>query len=157
MLKICRFLTLLIVLCTTLLPASADEDLERDFGKALDALEARDTEAFLSFWHPQSVMFTRNQLFPIEQSEFDPDDWRAFWTAIFRGVDSISYTPVDLSYRVVGDTGLVWGLATMAIDPKNGKKYVQDVRLTATLHKQGDRWMILSWHDSAFPRGPGQR
>ncbi len=59
-------------------------------------------------------------------------------------------THIDVEFRVVENTGIVWGRIQTLTELKDGTRKVVNLRLTATFVKTGGRWLLLSWQ-SAIP------
>ena len=85
----------------------------------------------------------------------DEEDLKASFKAALESLNTS-----DVTYRVMGNVGLVWGLTELAFTVEGQPRQRQDVRLSATLSKSPAGWKIVSWHDSAFPKrlrgGPTQ-
>ncbi len=60
-------------------------------------------------------------------------------------------TPVDVEFRVVENTGIVWGTVQTLTELKDGTRRVVTLRLTATFVKTADRWLLLSWQSAVPP------
>ena len=144
----------------TALIAGDEEDLKASFKAALESLNTKDLEGFQKAWHTEGVMFTRNRVFAFDLKEIGQEEWSRIFTDLFAGTTELSYTTSDVTYRVMGNVGLVWGLTELAFTVEGQPRQRQDVRLSATLIKSPPGWKIVSWHDSAFPKrlrgGPTQ-
>jgi hypothetical protein len=73
--------------------------------------------------------------------------------SFFDTLESLTRTPINLQYRVVGNTGIVWGYETLTYKPKDGPMKTIQSRVTATYTKSGGKWLLLTRHESAIPSG----
>ena len=146
-------LVLMFVLAMPAAVASDEGDLKAAFQNALDELRDRNLEGFLSFWHPEAVFLARDRLFALDRAASEYDKWASDVDRFFAKTISAEMIPIDVSYRVLGDMGIVWGRARFAVDPVGGGGSDFDSRLTVTLLKTGDKWQIVTWHASAAPTG----
>ena len=63
------FLVLILGIIVSPLSAGEGEDLKATFDKALEYLNQKDLDAFLSVWHSKAVLFSRNQIHPIDRAK----------------------------------------------------------------------------------------
>ncbi len=136
------------------LSAGEVEDLKATFDKALEYLSQKDLDAFLSVWHPEAVLFSRNRIHPIDRAKLEDRVWADLFEDFFARIISVGYTQQAVEWRVIGDTGLVWGLTRFAVDPRYQAGFEQDTRLTAVFVKVDGDWLIMHWNDSPLPEGP---
>ncbi len=150
----CRILTacLLIGLCAPLSAGDVD-DLKAAFDNALESLSQRDLDGFLSAWHPEAVLFARNQVHPIDRAKMDEKVWVQGFENFFARIISAGYRMRAVEFRVVGETGIVWGLTRFGVDPRYEASFDQDTRLTAVFVKSDGAWKILHWNDAPWPEG----
>ena len=150
-----RFLSLCVVLILsiTALPAADEEELRAAFDSALEALSNKDLGKFLEIWHPQAVLFTRNQTYAIDRAQLDDREWAKLFEDTFGKVISIGFPQRAVKFRVVGDTGMVWGMTRLAIDTRAGDGFSENTRLTAVFSRHEGAWKILHWNNSPLPRG----
>ncbi len=144
---------LLGIILFTMPQVQADdlEDLKTDFEAVLEQIADKDLEGFLASWHPEAILFTRNAYFPVDRNSSTHQVWNEIFEDAFATTQEAVYTPMDVSYKVIGDTGLVWGLTQVVIQPKAGPHRVENIRMTAVFKKLDEGWKILSWHDSDPP------
>ena len=107
----------------------------------------------MSVWHPEAVLFSRNRVHPIDRSKLDDRVWANLFEDFFARIISVGYTQQAVEWRVVGDTGLVWGLTRLAVDPRYQASFEQDTRLTAVFVKVDGEWLILLWNNAPLPEG----
>jgi ketosteroid isomerase-like protein len=145
-------IVLLLLLCFPIAPAWADdrEDLKNSFEEILERLNAKDLKGFLSGWHPDAVLMVYDYVFPVDRADAGEEIWSQIFDDFLVSTESIRLIPVDVDFRVVEDTGIVWGTAQNVTELKNGTRRVVNLRLSATFVKAGGRWLLLSWQ-SAIP------
>ncbi len=150
-----RTLVFFLILGIMISPLSAGDvdDLKAAFDQALEYLSQKDLDAFLSVWHPEAVLFSRNRVHPIDRSKLDDRVWADLFDDFFARIISAGYTQQAVQWRVIGDTGIVWGLTRFAVDPRYQASFEQDTRLTAVFVKVDGEWLILHWNDSPLPEG----
>ncbi len=147
------FLVLILGIMVSPLSSGEVEDLKATFDKALEYLSQKDLDAFLSVWHPEAVLFSRNRIHPIDRAKLEDRVWADLFEDFFARIISVGYTQQAVEWRVIGDTGLVWGLTRFAVDPRYEASFEQDTRLTAVFTKVAGEWLIMHWNDSPLPEG----
>ncbi len=147
-----RTIVLLLFLSFPTAPALAGdlEDLEGVFENILERLNAKDLKGFLRGWHPDAVLMVYDYVFPVDRADAGEEIWSQIFDDFLVSTESIRLIPVDVDFRVVGDTGIVWGTAQNVTELKNGTRLVVNLRLSATFVKTSGRWLLLSWQ-SAIP------
>ncbi len=150
-----RTFVFVLILGTMISPLSAGDvdDLKAAFDQALEYLGQKDLDAFLSIWHPEAVLFSRNEVHPTDRAKLDDRVWANLFEDFFARIISAGYTQQAVEWRVVGDTGLVWGLTRLAVDPRYQASFEQDTRLTAVFVKVDGEWLILLWNNAPLPEG----
>ncbi len=150
-----RTLVFVLILGIMISPLSAGdvEDLKAAFDQALEYLSQKDLDAFLTIWHPEAVLFSRNQVHPTDRAKLDDRVWANLFEDFFARIISAGYTQQAVEWRVIGDTGLVWGLTRLAVDPRYQASFEQDTRLTAVFVKVDGEWLILLWNNAPLPEG----
>lgn len=142
---------LVILVCGTSLAADID-DLQAAFQNTLDQMREKDLEGFLDCWHPEAILYTRDDIFAIDRGLSEYDEWADIVEDFFARIITAEFRPLTMKYRVAEDIGLVWGRTKFAVDLKHGGGSDFDSRLTAILARTADGWKIISWHSSAVPR-----
>ena len=142
-----------VVLFLSLFPLQASDvkDLEATFEQALEDLSRKDFDGFLSSWHSEAVLFARNRIHPIDRAQLEDRAWRELFEDFFARIISIGYTQKAVQFRVIGDTGIVWGLTRLAIDGRYGEGSDQETRLTVVFVKVGEEWKIIQWNNAPGP------
>jgi len=150
-----RIFVFVLILGIMISPLSAGDvdDLKAAFDQALEYLSQKDLDAFLSIWHPEAVLFSRNEVHPTDRAKLDDRVWANLFEDFFARIISVGYTQQAVEWRVVGDTGLVWGLTRLAVDPRFQASFEQDTRLTAVFVKVDGEWLILLWNNAPLPEG----
>ncbi len=150
-----RTFVFVLILGIMISPLSAGDvdDLKAAFDQALEYLSQKDLDAFLSIWHPEAVLFSRNEVHPTDRAKLDDRVWANLFEDFFARIISAGYTQQAVEWRVVGDTGLVWGLTRLAVDPRFQASFEQDTRLTAVFVKVDGEWLILLWNNAPLPEG----
>jgi len=149
-----RTIVLLLLLCFPTSSALAGdlEDLEGVFENILERLNAKDLKGFLRGWHPDAVLMVYDYVFPVDRADAGEEIWSQIFGDFLVSTQSIRLTPVDVDFRVVGDTGIVWGTAQNVTELKNGTRKIVNLRLSATFVKTGGRWLLLSWQSAIPPQ-----
>ena len=147
------FFVLILGIMVSPLSAGDVDDLKAAFDQALEYLSQKDLDAFLSVWHPEAVLFSRNRIHPIDRAKLEDRVWADLFEDFFAKIISVGYTQQAVEWRVIGDTGLVWGLTRFAVDPRYEASFEQDTRLTAVFTKVAGEWLIVHWNDSPLPEG----
>ena len=148
-----RIIVLFLLVCFPTASALAGdlEDLEGGFKDILERLNAKDLKGFLRGWHPDAVLMVYDYVFPVDRADAGEEIWSQIFGDFLVSTQSIRLTPIDVDYRVVGDTGIVWGRAQTITELKDGTREVVNLRVSATFVKMSDRWLLLSWQ-SSIPR-----
>ncbi len=146
---------LLLLVLSSSMPAlrGGEEGLKATFDAAVDALSRKDINGFLSHWHREAVLFTRSTTYPIDRAQLDDREWAKLFEDAFAQIISIGYTQKALKFRVLGETGMVWGMTRLAIDTRAGDGFDKETRLTAVFTRQQGAWKIIHWSSSPAPRG----
>ncbi len=148
-----RIIVLFFLVCFPIASAWADdlEDLENSFENILERLNAKDLKGFLTGWHPDAVLMVHDYVFPVDRADAGEEIWSQIFDDFFVATLRIRLTPVDVEFRVVENTGIVWGRIQTLTELKNGTRRVVNLRLSATFVKTGGRWLLLSWQSSIPP------
>ncbi|MEK7201876.1 MAG: nuclear transport factor 2 family protein [Patescibacteria group bacterium] len=129
---------------------SADvDDLKATFEQEIAALNKRDLDAFSAFWHDQIVAFGPTSPFPTDGKAAR----RQGFQALFNNSESFTVTPLNNQYRVIGDTGIVWGHGMAVVKPKDGPLQTTFVRAVVTYTKVDGKWRAVAIHLSPIPSG----
>ena len=148
-----RIIVLFFLLCFPIAPAWAGdlEELEDAFEDILEKLNAKDLKGFLTGWHPDAVLMVHDYVFPVDRDDAGEEIWAQIFDDFFVATQRIRLTPIDVEFRVVENTGIVWGRIQTLTERKDGTRKVVNLRLTATFVKTSGRWLLLSWQSSIPP------
>jgi ketosteroid isomerase-like protein len=115
----------------------------------LAAMNKGDIEAELAYFHPNAVVTWHNA-----EVSRGREGMRTYLNRMLQGPDKVvaSYKAdvnVDeLTILYGGDTGLSFGSAVEHFTMTNGKTFDLPARWSATLVKEGDKWLIANLHAS---------
>ena len=149
-----RLLLVLLVFATPLLAQEPDADIHnalRQLKTTMEtALNARDLDTIVANVHPNVVFTTMNG-----DVCRGPQQIRAYFdkmlTARNRIVKDVkvSFNVDALTTLYGGDTGVAYGSSKDHYELTDGKTFDISGRWTCTMVKDGDRWVIASFHYSA--------
>lgn len=128
----------------------AHGDLRKLRDAILSAYEKEDVDAMLGHLHPDVVVTWQNG-----EVSRGPKGVRAFYERMMKGekpvVSSIKSKVVidELAILHGGDTAIAFGGLADDYALTNGMNFHLDSRFTATAVKDGDRWVLASYHASA--------
>ena len=146
----------MFVLLAMLAPARADDlaDLQKAFEEVSSALEGKNLDQLIDAMHPEVVIYGPGHLFPIDRKTIDQQEWARMFDDMFARIISAGFTKKNVQFRVIGQTGLVWGDTRLAVDSRSGEESGdQDSRLSVIFVKHEGRWVVAHWHDSLMPIG----
>ncbi len=148
-----RIIVLFFLLCFPITPAWAGdlEELENSFENILERLNAKDLKGFLTGWHPDAVLMVHDYVFAVDRADTGEEIWSQIFDDFFVATQRIRLTPIDVDFRVVENTGIVWGSVQTLTELKDGTRRIVNLRLTATFVKTGGRWLLLSWQSAVPP------
>jgi len=115
----------------------------------LDAMNKGDIERELTYFHPNVVITWHNA-----EVSRGHDGVRAYLNRMLTGPDKLvekykADVEVDeLTILYGGDTGISFGSAVEHFELTSGRKLELHARWSATLVKEGGRWLIASLHAS---------
>ncbi len=126
------------------------EDLKAAHGQLLKAFMSRDAAAIASMICPGAVNF--ESAFPMLAPEQDTvAQLTNHYTTSLGFVEYLYIVPYNTQYKVVGNTGISWGHATVYEKVKGEKAQARYERLTLTWVKSGGKWLVLMAHTSPLP------
>jgi ketosteroid isomerase-like protein len=143
-------------LCAALLTgatlyANDAESLKATHEARLKAIETGDAHVLVSAQHPEGVNFEGHSPFPSDESERSDDERRRGWEAGFDRAERRSFHQINPGYRVIGNTGIVWGHVRITVDPKDGPRATEYRRFTHVYVREGGEWKLVLYHSSAIP------
>lgn len=141
-------LALLTTLSSPVIVHSAEtDDLKATAEKLIASLNKGDLDTWATLVHEQAVGFYAFSPFPVEGKAA----LRQNFQGLFSTTEHLAITPLNFQYRVVGDTGYVWGHVMIAFKPKDGPMRVFWARELMTYSKSGGKWRMVTVHVSAIP------
>ena len=143
----------MVLFLLLLAPGTASGDdlasLKSGFEKELAALSTGDLETVMSNQHEQILFITPARPDPVDGKVARRKDY----AQLLSSMETFTVTPEDPHYRVVGETGLVWGTYTIALQPKGDEAATFRVRFSRTYIKTDGLWQLFLYHVSAIPDG----
>jgi len=112
------------------------------------AAYARDVEAMLALYHPQVTVYDMWETWLYHGR----DAWRGMVEGWFAGLgdERVQVTFQETHHTVTPDLALVHTIVTYAGLSASGERLrAMNNRLTLTLTREGDQWLILHEHSSA--------
>ncbi|MBI3245211.1 MAG: nuclear transport factor 2 family protein [Deltaproteobacteria bacterium] len=139
---------LLAALCVPSVGRSTEVDeLKATAEQLIAALNKGDLDTWSTLVHNQAVGFYAFSPFPVEGKAA----LRQNFQGLLSTTESLTITPLNFQYRVVGDTGYTWGHVVIAFKPKDGPLRITWVRELMTYAKVGGKWQMVTVHVSAIP------
>jgi ketosteroid isomerase-like protein len=131
-------------------PAIADDlaDLKATHMSYLKAINAGDVETFMGLWVEGGVAFFGSRAFPIVVNIARD---KQIWSRILQTHRLIirEYKP---DYRVIGNTGLVWGhFAEVMMNKEKGIGKRRFRKFSYTYVKSEGKWKIALFHATPIP------
>jgi hypothetical protein len=65
----------------------------------------------------------------------------------------VTLTRINSQFRIIGETGVVWGHTAFTLKPKDGPLAVLFIRQTWTFTKVNGKWLVIAAHFSRVPSG----
>lgn len=145
--------TVLVFLIMLILPAIvlADdvESLKAAFEKEIGFVNANDLEPLMAMQHEQVVAMNPRSADVIDTKAIR----RQGYEQLFAGMESFTVTPQNPQYRVVDDTGVVWGTYSISAKPKDGEAATFPARFSRTYVRENGAWQLFLYHVSPVPEG----
>lgn len=145
---------LLFLLLTAMGWSSARGDevdgLRTSFEYEIAAFNARDLETLMSNQHDHVVALNPASPTPVDGKTAR----RQAYQTLFTTTESVTVTPKNPQFRVINNTGIVWGEYTIAAKPKDKPLMTNSVRFTRTYVKSDGQWRLVLYHVSPLPAPP---
>ena len=125
-------------------PALADDlaDLKATHMGWLKAVNTGDVETMVNFWQEGGVFMPASRPFPIVVNK---ERAKKIWTRVFQ-THMLILTMYKLDYRVIGNTGLVWGHFEELMMNKEKRKGIRRPRkFLMTYLKSEGKWQIVGF------------
>ncbi len=123
------------------------DDLKALFEQEVKALNSRDFNAYVANVHEQVVVFGIFPPFELEGIE----SYRKRYHTLFETHQSVTFTPFNPQFRVIGCIGVAWGHDKFELKPKNGPMQVYGGRYTFIYMKADGKWVRVVTHASPPP------
>lgn len=134
----------------TIVRASDLEDLKATFEKAVEALNSRNLDGFIATIHPQALSFySCGPTSGKEGRDVCEQDWQKFFS--YSG--PAAFKSDTFEYRVIGNTGIVWGKYGLSVKGKDGKEKSYSGRFSLIYAKTDGKWMVVWQENSPTPAG----
>jgi len=131
-------------------PAIADDlaDLKATHMRLLEAVNTGDVKTIFEYWQEGGIWVSDEASFPIvtQKAMAIPMFTKWFEMHIFRTM----WYKVD--YRVIGNTGLVWGVRTQTVMNKTtgvGKR--KSIKTSMVFMKSEGKWEVVMEHNTPIP------
>lgn len=144
----------ILVVALVLLPSvvSADDldDLKAAQERYLKAWEARDIDTIVEFEGGTAAGFGYTTAFP--RPLLTKEAFRQAMEQYFNNIiDFIRITPHTADFRVLGNTGLVWGHYAQTTKQKSSLIRTVYIRFAHTYMKIDGTWRLVLYHRSLIP------
>lgn len=150
-----RLLFSFVVLSMLIMPQytiGADvDDLKAHYEKWVQAFNSLDAATIAKSVEPGLVVYNTNS--PFAEVLLTQDSFKQSMQNWFSGLESLNIVPVNLQYKVVGNTGIMWGYLSSTSKPKDGPSEAAHCRITTTFVKSSGQWRVLVIHMSKLPSG----
>jgi ketosteroid isomerase-like protein len=125
------------------------EDLKAVFGQVVGAFNSHDPEALYRLAHDDVTFFGALTPFPVDGR----DTLRHLFQTMFGYYESLTLSPLNPHFQVVGPTGVVWGNASLVFKQPGNPASTVFARYTWTFVQSEGQWSILAAHISRLPSG----
>lgn len=141
---------ILVWLCSPPAARGGDvESLKTAFEQDVKALTSLNLDMLMAATHEEIVLYGSSSPAPVEGKEA----YRQYYQQAFANAESLSLTPHNPQFRVIGTTGIVWGLSTNATKLKNGSITTYAIRYIFTYAEVDGKWLRVAVHSSRPPTG----
>lgn len=143
-------LAILALLIAPQFASGSDLDDLKNFNEmGVKVWNSLDAEAIISMNYPTgAIILERDNPFPSMQTN---EQAVASLKMYFASLEMLNIITYDDHYKVVGDTGVVWGYYSATVKTKGGPVQTFHARYTLTAVKKGGKWQMLMMHESALP------
>ena len=111
-----------------------------------------DPEALVSLRHPDSVTFLVSGNTAIDRSVSSAAEELERSKRSVASLEKLAITPLETSYRVIGSTGIAWGLHRIARKRKGAAPEQEESRFMRIFANVDGRWLLVASHFSALPK-----
>lgn len=126
------------------------DDLKAANEQMMKAITDKDAAALAALIHPGAVNF--ESAFPMVAPEKDSvSALTKLYTPILASLEYLNVVPYNHQFKIVGNTGIVWGHNTVYSKNKGESVRTVHERMTVTWVKSGGKWLVLMAHSSPLP------
>ena len=129
------------------------DDLKDTHEQVIRALNTRDADAYVAAWHHRAVQLRRNAELATDYERLGKAALHQGLQNFFTNTERFTVTWLDPQYRVIGNTGIVWGHVRGERKPKDRPAETWTARATMIYAKLDARWLRVCSHISATPSG----
>jgi ketosteroid isomerase-like protein len=144
------FIVLMGLVLYTEKPSAHGEEvnsLRASFEREIGALNTRDLDTLMSNQHEQVIV--------LNPASPTPSDGKAVrrhgYQSRFAAPGQVTVTPKNPQFRVIDNTGLVWGEYTITTTLQDKPPTTAAVRFTRTYVKSGGQWFLVLYHVAPLP------
>ena len=133
-----------LLLFTTITGASSVrgdevEGLRASFEREIAAFNARDLDTLMDNQHERVIALN-----PASPAAVDGKAARRqAYQTLYANTESVSVTPKNPQFRVIDNTGIVWGEYSIVTKMKDKPEVTTAVRFTRTYVKSGGKWLLV--------------
>ena len=124
------------------------DELKAAHEATIKAINARDAQGWAAGFYDREIRFSAEDPFPAES---DKGSLVAAAQNVLATRESWTVVPVNLQYRVIGTTGIVWGYHRDVVKPKDGPMQSHVIRVLFVYVKSDGKWLRAAAHLSALP------
>jgi len=134
-------------------PSMADDldDLKAAFQKQIKAVNSGDWQTASDGQYDGMITFSYSQAFPTVIR--NKAQWVKLVTRWYETRQTWRTTWYKPDFRVIGNTGLVWGLRTHVNQQKGGPIQTRFIKTSQTWVKTEEGWKIVVNHHTPLPSG----
>lgn len=123
------------------------DSLRASFEHEIAAFNARDLDALMGNQHEHVVALSLASPTLVDGKAAR----RHAYQTVFATAGSVTVTPRNPQFRVLDNTGIVWGEYAIAAKPKDKPLTTNSVRFTRTYVKSDGQWLLVLYHVSPVP------
>ena len=144
-------LSMVVVFAGSTLAADDLADLRTANEGMVRAHNQLDPAALLSLRHPDSVTFLVAGNSAVDRSVSSAAEELERSKRNVASLERLTITPLETSYRVIGNTGIAWGLHRIEKKRKGAALEQEDSRFMRIFAEVDGRWLLVASHFSALP------
>lgn len=126
------------------------EGLRASFEREIAAFNARDLDTLMDNQHDLVVALNPASPIPVDGKTARRQDYQA----LYETTERVTVTPKDPHFRVIDNTGIVWGEYSIVAKPKDKPETTTVARFSRTYVRSGGKWFLLLYHVSPLPAPP---